>query len=92
MKTPYTAEMENINLAVELAKSQLKDGTASSQVITHYLKLANTERQLELENKELQNKLLEAKCDFITSQKEEGFGIEAVLDALKGYRTDEEVE
>ena len=52
MKPPLTPEaMENqlIALATELAAKQLRDGTASSQVITHYLKLGSSKEKLEQE-------------------------------------------
>ena len=40
--TPEARENQMIALAVDLAEQQLRDGTASSQVITHYLKLGST--------------------------------------------------
>ena len=43
-KTPEARENQLVSLAVDLAERQLLDGTASAQVITHYLKLA-TERE-----------------------------------------------
>ena len=36
--TPEARENQLISLAIDLAEQQLRDGTASSQVITHYLK------------------------------------------------------
>ena len=36
--TPEARENQLIALAVNLAEKQLREGTASSQVITHYLK------------------------------------------------------
>ena len=44
-KPPLTEEAQEkhmIALAMDLAEKQLREGTASSQVITHYLKLAST--------------------------------------------------
>ena len=40
--TPEARENQMISLAVDLAEKQLMEGTASSQVITHYLKLGST--------------------------------------------------
>lgn len=40
--TPEARENQMISLAVDLAEQQLRDGTASSQVITHFLKLGTT--------------------------------------------------
>lgn len=60
-------ESRMISLAIDLAEQQLRDGTASSQVITHYLKLGSTREKLEQENKELENQLLMAKTEAIKS-------------------------
>lgn len=59
--TPEARENQLISLAVDLAEQQLRDGTASSQVITHYLKLGSTREKLERERLEEENKLLKAK-------------------------------
>jgi hypothetical protein len=68
-KTPEARENQLIALAVDLAERQLQDGSASAQVITHYLKLASTRERLEKEKLSKENKLLEAKTDAIKSQK-----------------------
>lgn len=59
--TPEGRENQMISLAVDLAEKQLMDGTASSQVITHFLKLGSTTQRLEKEKLEEENKLLKAK-------------------------------
>lgn len=60
-------EKEVVSLAVELAERQLRDGSASPSVITHYLKLGTTSYQLELEKLKHENELLQAKTDNIRS-------------------------
>ena len=40
--TPEARENQLISLAIDLAEQQLRNGTASSQVITHYLKLGSS--------------------------------------------------
>ena len=47
--SPEARENQLISLAVDLAEQQLRDGTASSQVISHFLKLASTKERLERE-------------------------------------------
>ena len=47
--TSEKRENELIALAVDLAEEQLRAGTASSQVITHFLKLATEKEKLERE-------------------------------------------
>ena len=57
--SPEAREKQLISLAVNLAEKQLMEGTASSQVITHYLKLGSTREQLETEIREKKKELIE---------------------------------
>lgn len=50
-------------MAVDLAERQIRDGTASSQVITHFLKLGTTRERLEQEKIQLESELLRAKAE-----------------------------
>ena len=59
--TPEARENQMISLAIDLAERQLMDGTASSQVITHFLKLGSTKERIEKEILEKQKGLIEAK-------------------------------
>lgn len=67
--TPETRENQLIYLATELAEQQLRDGTASSQVITHYLKLGSTKERIEKEILEKQKELISAKTEALQSAK-----------------------
>lgn len=67
--TPEAKENQMISLAVNLAEKQLLDGSASSQVITHYLKLGTMKAQLEKEKLERENELLRAKTENLESAK-----------------------
>ena len=67
--TPEARENQLISLAVDLAEKQLMEGTASSQVITHYLKLGSTKERLEKEKLEEENRLLRAKTENLQSAK-----------------------
>lgn len=53
------------NLALDLAEQQLRDGTAKSQVITHFLKLATEREKTEREMLLLEKELVKAKTDAI---------------------------
>ena len=64
---PEERENQMINLAVNLAEQQLRDGTASSQVITHFLKLGTTKAELEKEKLRNENEVLKAKAKSIES-------------------------
>lgn len=67
--TPDAREQQLIYLATELAAKQLMDGTASSQVITHYLKLGSSKERLEQDILKENKKLLKAKTEAIESAK-----------------------
>jgi len=82
--TPEARENQMISLAVDLAEKQLRDGTASSQVITHFLKLATHKEKLEQEILETQNALLKAKTESIYSAKRQE---DLYTDALEAMRT-----
>ena len=83
--TPEARENQMISLAVELAERQLMEGTASSQVITHFLKLGTTKAQLEKERLERENKLLAAKTDALEKQTEVKELYEEAIKAMKNY-------
>lgn len=68
-ETPEARENQMINYAVDLAERQLREGTASSQVITHFLKLATQKERLEREKLQLEKDLLVAKTEALQSQK-----------------------
>ena len=65
--TPEARENQMIALAVDLAEKQLMEGTASSQVITHYLKLGSTKEKIEKEILEKQKELISAKTQNLQS-------------------------
>ena len=62
-------ENQLVSLAIDLAEKQLAEGTASSQVITHYLKLGSTRERLEQERLFQENKLLDQKVQYMASAK-----------------------
>lgn len=83
--TPEARENQLISLAVDLAEKQLVEGSASSQVITHYLKLGSTKEKIEQEILREQKKLIEAKTENLQSAKRiEELYIKAI-DAMKKY-------
>lgn len=83
--TPEARENQMISLAVDLAEQQLREGTASSQVITHYLKLGSTKEKIEKEILEKQKELILAKTENLRSaQRIEELYAEA-LNAMRNY-------
>ena len=83
--SPEARENQLISLAVDLAEQQLRGGTASSQVITHYLKLGTTRERLEKEKLEEENKLLKAKTENLQSQKRVEDLYTKALNAMRKY-------
>ena len=73
-------------LATDLAEQQLRDGTASSQVITHFLKYATKEKELELQILEKQKDLIVAKTEQIHDQKRTDELFREAIEAIKGYQ------
>ncbi len=84
-RTADEMEKQLTKLAYDLAAQQLSDGTATSQVITHFLKLGTQREKLENLKLQEENKLLVAKTEAIKSQKkvEELYG--EALAAMKSY-------
>lgn len=83
--TPATREGQMISLAVDLAEKQLREGTASSQVITHFLKLATTREELEKQKLQQENELLRAKSEAIKAAQSSEQMYKAALDAMRRY-------
>lgn len=82
-------ENQMIALAVNLAEQKLLDGTASTPIITHYLKLASTREQLEKERLRRENDLLTAKAVSIQSgQNAEQMYADAIA-AMRAYGGDD---
>jgi len=88
--TPEAREQQLIALAVDLAEKQLIEGTASSQVISHFLKLGSIRAQIEKELLEKQRDLAAAKAESIKSgARMEELYLNAV-NAMKSYSGQEE--
>ena len=87
-------ERENklIELALTHAEQQLIDGTASSQVTVHFLKLGSRKADLELENTKLQNKLLEERIASERSNVEINNLFIQVMEKLTLYQANPEEE
>jgi len=78
-------ENQLINLAVSLAEQQLKDGTASAQVISHYLKLGSTTNKIEKEILSSQKELMIAKTEALKDNKHLSSIYEEAIMAMKSY-------
>lgn len=90
--TPEARENQVVALAFDLAERQIRAGTASAQVISHFLKLGSSREQLEQERLANENVLLRAKAEALAAQAriEELYG-EAIR-AMRSYAGQEEPE
>lgn len=83
--SPEARENQMISLAVDLAEKQLLEGTASSQVITHYLKLGSTKEKIEKEILEKQKELIDAKTQNLRSAERVEELYSNALAAMRNY-------
>lgn len=91
-RTPEARENQLINLAVEETERRLRNGTASSQIITTLLKLATTKAQLELEKLRSDVSLQRAKEQEIKDKASNSELYEQALAAFRSYRGDTSYE
>jgi len=85
-------ENQLISLAIDLAEKQLLEGSASSQVITHYLKLGSTRERLEQERLRNENLMLVTKAELMESGKRVEELYSNALEAMRAYSGQEIVK
>ena len=83
--SPEARENQLISLAVDLVEQRLRDGTASSQETTHFLKLASTKARVEKEILEKQAELISAKTEALQSTKRIEELYTNALNAMRNY-------
>lgn len=84
--TPEARELQLIALATDLAEQQLRDGTASSQVISHFLKLGCSRAELEREKLARENELLRAKAEALQSDQRKEEMFKEAIEAMRRYQ------
>lgn len=83
--TPEARENQMIALAMDLVEERLRNGTASSQETTHFLKLGTEKERLERQKLEKENELLKAKAEAIKSSERSELLFAEAIRAFKGY-------
>lgn len=83
--TPESREDQLVALAINLAEKQLLEGTASAQVISHFLKIGSTKERIEKEILEEQKDLIKAKTEALKSEKRVEELYKEALDAMRRY-------
>lgn len=84
--TPESRELQLIALAVDRAEEQLRDGTASSQIICHFLKLGSSRAELEREKLASENELLRAKAEALQSDQRKEEMFKEAIEAMRRYQ------
>lgn len=79
-------EAQMVNLATDLAEEQLRNGTASSQVIVHFLKLGTEKEKLERQKLEMETEKLKAQAEAFRSAKHMEELYEEAIKAFGIYR------
>lgn len=84
-RTMEAREAQLVDLAMDVAEEQMRNRTASSQVITHFLRLGAIREQLELEKVRADIELAKAKVKSIESAEETEKLVREAMEAMKGY-------
>jgi hypothetical protein len=83
--SPDAREGQMAALAMDLVEQRLRDGTASSQETTHFLKLVSSKARLEQERLKLENELVAAKTKALANAEEIKVLYEEALKAMRRY-------
>lgn len=83
--SPEARENQMAALAMDLVEQRLRDGTASSQETTHFLKLVSSKAILERDRLIEENKLLRAKTEQIQSMRRSEELMEEAIKAFRSY-------
>lgn len=83
--TPEARENQLIALSYDVAERRLRDGTASAQEVTHFLKLGSSREKLEQQRLVLENGFLEQKTEALKAQARVEELIGDALNAMRGY-------
>ena len=84
-RTPEARENQMIALAMDVAEEQMRNGTASAQVITHFLKIGSSKEKLEQEMLAKRTELLTAQTESLESTKRVEELYENALSAMRVY-------
>lgn len=87
--TPEARENQLVNLAVDLAERQLREGTASAQVVSHYLKAGSSREYLEKQRIAMDVELMQAKRELMESHTRMEELYDRAIKAMQGYQTGE---
>lgn len=84
-RTPEARELQLAALAYDLAEKQFHEGTASSQVMVHFLKVGSTREKIELQKAKQETLLVEAKVKDLANVEEMKKLYVDAMRAMSGY-------
>lgn len=87
--TPNARENQMVALAYDVAEKQMRDGTASSQVVSHFLKLGSSRERLEQDRLAGEVHLIHKKAEIMESAKRVEELYETALGAMREYQGQE---
>lgn len=85
--TPEDREAQMVGLAYDLAETRIRNGTASAQEVTHFLKLGSSRERLEQTRIEIDVEVQKAKIEAMASTQRLESMYKDAMDAFKGYQT-----
>ena len=83
--SPAAREQQIISLAMDLAEQRIRNGTASSQEVTHFLKMGSEKHRMEMEKLQKENELLRAKTEALDAGRQNLEEMNAIFAAFKKY-------
>ena len=83
--SPEEREDQLISMAFDLAERQIEAGTASAQVISHFLKAGARRERLEQERIARENHLLEVRAERLASERNIEELYSEAISAMKRY-------
>lgn len=83
--SPENRELQIAAAAYDLAERQIREGTASSQVLSHFLKIGSTRERYEIERLKRENELLKKKAENLESTVRSEELYEKAIQAMRTY-------
>lgn len=84
--SPEARENQLISLAYDVAEERLRNGTATSQEVVHFLRLGSQKERKELELMDKKNELMSAKTEMLQSAKRIEALYKDAIDAFRSYQ------
>lgn len=91
-RTIEESEQRCIAYSTKLAEEKLADGTASSQIIMHYLKLGSEKTKQEIEKLKYETELVRAKTEAVKAQQRSEELFADAIAAMRHYSGNDDAD